>query len=158
MRDMERRTALAYAAAAAGTVLAGSTALAATTGVLGGNDPDPVEIEDISTSADDLETTTSTTLPEPTVMTVVVDEFVTAPAPASATSVDDNGGLRPAGVSDDSPDAYDDNGGDRPDGVSDDVYDDHDDDDDQDEDDEYEDDEYENDHDEDELEDESDDD
>jgi len=147
---MERRTALAYAAAAAGTVLAGSTALAATTGVLGGNDPDPVEIEDISASDDDLETTT--TLGEPEVTTVVVDEYITAPAPAGTPVVDDQGGLRSAGTSDDSPDAFDDNGGDRPDGVSDDVYED-DDYEDEDEDDDYEDD----DHDEDESDDEDDD-
>lgn len=119
---MERRTALAYAAAAAGTVLAGSTALAATTGVLGGDDPDPSEIEDISVADGGLGTAASTTLPEPTVMTVVVDEYVTPPAPATAPAVDDDGGVRPAGVSDDAPDPFDDR--DEADGWEDDDHDD----------------------------------
>jgi hypothetical protein len=123
---MERRTALAYAAAVAGTVLAGSTAFAATTGFLGGDDPATAEIEGISSADAPLET--STTLAEPTVMTVVVDEYVTAPTAGSAVSagsaLDDNGGLRPVGASDDSPDLFDDHGGDRPDDVSDDDHDD----------------------------------
>lgn len=108
---MERRTALAYAAATAGTVLAGGTALAATTGFLGSDHPAPAKVEDISA----VEDATTTTLPEPTVVTIVVEDPALAPA-----AVDDNGGDRPAGASDDSPDLVDDNGGDRPAGVSDD--------------------------------------
>lgn len=125
---MERRTALAYAAATAGTVLAGGSAFAATTGVLGDDGPTKEPVEQISAS-DDSPSTTSTTLGEPTVMTIIVDD--PALAPAGSALVDDNGGNRPAGVSDDAPDLADDNGGDRPEGVSDDgPFDDHGDDDD----------------------------
>lgn len=105
---MERRTALAYAAAAAGIALAGSTAFAATAGMLGHDDSGPVEIEGISTAGDDLVPDTTTTLPESSVVTVVVDEYVTGPATVSGSAVDDRGGLRPAGVSDDAPDVFDD--------------------------------------------------
>lgn len=113
---MERRTALAYAAATAGTVLAGGTAFAATAGVLTDDTPSKESVEQIS-STDDSLSTTSTTLAEPTVMTIIVDDPALAP-------VDDNGGDRPDGVSDDAPDLFDDNGGDRPAGVSDDAFDD----------------------------------
>lgn len=113
---MERRTALAYAAATAGTVLAGGTAFAATAGVLTDDTPSKQPVEQIS-STDDSPSTTSTTLAEPTVMTIIVDDPALAP-------VDDNGGDRPDGVSDDAPDLFDDNGGDRPAGVSDDALDD----------------------------------
>jgi hypothetical protein len=105
---MERRTALAYAAAAAGIALAGSTAFAATSGMLGPDDPDPVEIEGISTAGGDLVPDTTTTLPESSVVTVVVDEYVTAPGASGGSGVDDRGGLRLAGVSDDDPSVLDD--------------------------------------------------
>lgn len=141
---MERRTALAYAAATAGTVLAGGTAFAATTGVLTDDRPSTDPVEQIS-STDDSLSTTSTTLAEPTVMTIIVDD-------PALTPVDINGGDRPDSVSDDSPDLADDNGGDRPAGVSDDSYDD------DSYDDELEDEDHDSDDDEDHDEDESDDD
>lgn len=143
---MERRTALAYAAATAGTVLAGGTAFAATAGVLTDDTPSKESVEQIS-STDDSLSTTSTTLAEPTVMTIIVDDPALAP-------VDDNGGDRSDSVSDDSPDLADDNGGDRPAGVSDDALDD----DSYEDDDDLEDEDHDSDDDHDEDEDESDDD
>ena len=104
---MERRTALAYAAAAAGVALAGSTAFAATSGMLGDGATDPVEIEGISTAADDDVQASATTPPESTVVTVVVDEYVSAPAPGSSPAVDDRAGLRLASASDDARDVSD---------------------------------------------------
>jgi hypothetical protein len=65
---MERRTALALAIAAAGTVLAGSAAFAANVGLLE-NEAKPTSVLDTSS----IETTT--TLPQdPTVVTVIVED------------------------------------------------------------------------------------
>jgi hypothetical protein len=65
---MERRTALALAVAAAGTVLAGSAAFAANVGLLE-NEAKPTSVLDTSS----IETTT--TLPQdPTVVTVIVED------------------------------------------------------------------------------------
>lgn len=92
---MERRTALAIATAAAGTVLAASAAFAANVGLLEGDTSKPVGILDTSPVA-----TTETTMPEPTVVTVIVEDpplpvetpaavpapGAVAPAPAPAVS------------------------------------------------------------------------
>lgn len=75
---MERRTALALAAAAAGTVLAASAAFAANVGFLEPSDTAPVGILDAS-----VEDPTTAPL-EPTVVTVVVED---PPIPTASVPV-----------------------------------------------------------------------
>ena len=77
---MERRTALAIAAAAAGTVLAASAAFAANVGLLEPTDTTPVGVLDASVEV-------PTTAPvEPTVVTVIVED---PPVQSAAGAVGD---------------------------------------------------------------------
>jgi hypothetical protein len=118
---MNRRTALAIAAAAGGTVLTATAAFATNVGLLDNADEPPMSVLDSSALvADDTELPT-----DPTVVTIVVEDppaavapAPTAPAPVSSPAV------APASDDSDFDDPYDD-----------DVYDDHgEDDDDEDED------------------------
>lgn len=83
---MERRTALAVAAAAAGSVLAAGAAVVTNVGRLDQQDPQPVEVLDASASVP------GTTAPvDPTVVTIVIEDPAALPdaglVPTAAAAV-----------------------------------------------------------------------